>query len=170
VKARIASLAGVACAAAALALAAPALAAQGSGSTRPAVSGTEHFQLLSTSATSTTAPVIAYGVFTAPAIDHMGVAKNVDKFVFSNGSFKVRHRNGTGGTHSFNPRTCLAKITQPGTYTIFGGTGKYAGITGHGKFVLNLLFIGAKSGGKCTQRKPPVAFQQVIRASGPVTL
>ena len=73
-------------------------------------------------------------------------------------------------TRSFNRRTCLGKITQPGTYRIFGGTGHYAGIRGHGKFVVSILLIGAKSGGKCTQRKPPVAFQQVIRASGPVTL
>jgi hypothetical protein len=165
---RIASVAGVACAAAALALAAPAMAAQGSGGGRPAVSGTEHIQIMSTSATSTTSRVIAFGVFTAPAIDHSG--SNVDKFVFSNGSFKVRHVNGTGGTHSFNRRTCLGKITQPGTYRIFGGTGHYAGISGHGKFMLSILFIGAKSGGKCTQTKPPVAFQQLIRASGPVTL
>jgi len=167
VKGRIASVAGVACAAAALALGAPALAAQSSGA-RPAVSGTEHIQIMSTSATSAISRVIAFGVFTAPAIDHGG--SNVDKFVFSNGTFKARHVNGKGGTRSFNRRTCLGKITQPGTYRIFGGTGHYAGIRGHGKFVVSILLIGAKSGGKCTQRKPPVAFQQVIRASGPVTL
>jgi hypothetical protein len=168
VKGRIASLTGVACAAAALALGAPAMAAQGAGGARPAVSGTEHIQIMSTSATSATSRVIAFGVFTAPAIDHGG--SNVDKFVFSNGTFKVRHVNGKGGTRSFNRRTCLTKITQPGTYRIFGGTGHFTGIRGHGKFVVSILLIGAKSGGKCTQAKPPVAFQQVIRASGPVTL
>ena len=137
-------------------------------STTPSKSGTEHFQLVSTSATSSTAPVIAYGVFTAPAVDHMG--SNVDKFVFRNGSFKVRHVNGKGGTQSFNPKTCLTKVSQPGTYKIFGGTGKYAGIRGHGKFVFSLLDIGAKNSmGKCTRTKPPIAVQQIIRASGPVT-
>jgi hypothetical protein len=137
-------------------------------SASPAATGTEHFQLVSTSATSSTAPVIAYGVFTAPAVDHMG--SNVDKFVFRNGSFKVRHVNGKGGKQSFNPKTCLTKVSQPGTYRIFGGTGKYAGIRGHGKFVFNLLAIGAKNSmGKCTRTKPPIASQQIIRASGPVT-
>ena len=167
-KGRIASVAGVACAAAALALAAPAVAAQSSGGTRPAVSGTEHIQIMSTSATSTTSHVIAYGVFTAGGIDHQG--SSVDKFVFPNGSIRVRHVNGTGGKQSFNPKTCLTKVTQPGTFKILSGTGKYAGITGHGKFVLNILAIGAKNAGHCTRTKPPVAFQLIIRAAGPVTL
>jgi len=165
VKGRIASLTGIAAAVAALSLGVPAMAAQGAA---PTATGTEHFQLVSTSATSSTARVIAYGVFTAPAVDHMG--SNVDKFVFRNGSFKVRHVNGKGGTQSFNPKTCLTKVSQPGTYRIFGGTGKYAGIRGHGTFVFSLLAIGAKNSlGKCTRTKPPVAFQQIIRASGPVT-
>jgi hypothetical protein len=146
-------------------LAAPAIAAQQAG---PAVSGTEHFQILSTATTSGTAQVIVYGVVTAAGVDHMG--NKVDKFVFPGGSFKVAHKNGKGGTHHFTPRTCLTQVTQPGTYTIFGGTGKYAGISGHGKFLFTLLVIGAKnSGGSCVQTKPPVAAQQVVRASGPVT-
>jgi len=165
VKTRIVSLAGIACAATALSLAAPAIAAPGAA---PAATGTEHFQIVSTSATSRAAHVIAYGVFTAPAVDHTGA--NVDTFVFRNGSFKVRHRNGAGGKQSFNRKTCLLKVSQPGTYRIFGGTGKFAGIKGHGKFVFSLLAIGARNSmGKCTQAKPPIASQQIIRASGPVT-
>jgi len=168
VKGRIASLAGVACAAAALALAAPAMAAQSSGG-RPAVSGTEHIQIMSTSATSSTSHVIAYGVFTAGGIDHGG--SKVDKLVFPNGSIRIRHVNSTGGKHGFNPKTCLGKVTQPGTFKILSGTGKYAGITGHGKFLLHLLFIGAKNAqGHCTQTKPPAAFQLVIQAAGTVKL
>ncbi len=104
----------------------------------PAVSGTEHFQIVSTNA-----------------------AGNTGKLVF---------KNGMGGTQKFDPKTCLAQITQPGTYTISGGTGKYAGISGHGKFRYRLLFIGARNAqGKCAQRKPPVASQLIIQASGPDT-
>ncbi len=166
-KRRLISLAGVACATAALALAGPAMAAP-AGHGGPAVTGTEHFQLVSANATASTGRVIAYGVFTGPAVDHMG--NNTDTFVFKNGSFKVHHTNGKGGKHSFNPRTCLMQIIQPGTYTIGGGTGKYAGISGHGKFRFTLLVIGAKNAqGKCAQHKRPVASQQIIQASGPVT-
>lgn len=166
---RIASLAGIGCVAAALSLADPAAASAGV-SARSAVTGTEHFQLVGTSGTSSTGHVIAYGVFTgAAAVDHMG--KTAAKFVFSNGSFKVTHKYGKGGTHSFNQKTCLVQVSEPGTYTISGGTGKYKGITGHGKFTFTLLAIGAKNGqGKCVHNKPPVEFQVIIHASGPVTI
>jgi hypothetical protein len=137
-------------------------------SPRAAVTGTEHFQLMSTSATSNTASVIAHGVFTGAALDHMA-RHNLGKFVFSNGTIAIRHSNGTG-THSFNPRTCLLTTNVRGTYKVLGGTGKYAGISGHGAYQLSILGIGAKSGGKCSKAKPPVAFQELIRASGPVKL
>jgi hypothetical protein len=167
-KGRIISLAGAACAAAALALAAPAMASPAARGAGPAVRGIEHFQLVSTSAAGNTAKVIAYGVFTGAAVDHMGKA---DKFVFKHGSFTVHHKNGKGGTQKFNPKTCLAQITQPGTYRISGGTGKYKGISGHGRFRYTVLFIGARNAnGKCANHKPPVASQLIIRASGPVHL
>jgi hypothetical protein len=131
------------------------------------VSGIEHFQLVTTSATATTQPVIATGVFTAGGVDHQG--SKVDTFVFPGGSFKVAHSQGTG-TQNVNPKTCLVTVRVHGTYTLFGGTGTYAGIRGHGIYHLSILGVGARSGGKCTMHKPPVAWQQIIQASGPVTL
>ena len=108
----------------------------------------------------------ARGVFTAPATDIMG--NRTDTFKFSNGSFRVRHSPGHG-PQSFNPRTCLVKVSQHGTYKLSHGTGKYAGIKGHGRYHVTVLAIGARNAnGKCSQRKAPVAFQQIIKASGPV--
>lgn len=130
--------------------------------------GTESFQLMSTSATGTTSSVIARGVFTGAAVDHQQ-AHNMDTFVFSNGTVRVHHSNGKG-RQSFNPKTCLMTISQRGDYQITGGTGKYAGISGHGRYQLSILAVGARSGGKCTDKKPPVAFHQVINARGPVTV
>ena len=107
----------------------------------------------------------ARGVFTAPATDIMG--NRTDTFKFSNGSFRVRHSPGHG-PQSFNPRTCLVKVSQHGTYRLSHGTGKYAGIKGHGRYHVTVLAIGARNAnGKCSQRKAPVAFQQIIKASGP---
>lgn len=133
----------------------------------PAASGTEHLQLMSTSATSNKAGVIVSGVFTAGGVDIQG--SKVDTFKFANGSFKVAHSNGKG-TQSFNPTTCLMTIQFHGTYKISHGTGKYAGISGHGNYQLSILGVGAKVKGKCSQKAPPVAFQQLIKASGPVRL
>jgi hypothetical protein len=133
-----------------------------------AVSGTEHFQMMTTTGTGSTGSVIASGVFTAPAVDHEH-SNNTSTFTFANGTILIKHSNGTGTQH-FDPQTCLMTINRHGTYQLASGTGKYAGITGSGTYQLSILGIGAKSGGKCVQNKPPVAFHQVINASGPVTL
>ena len=138
--------------------------------THSATTGTENFQLMSTSATAPTNSVIASGVFTAPGVDHENQQANTAKFVFSNGTVSLKHSAGSGKP-SFNPKTCLFTLNSHGTYTLTGGTGSYAGITGSGKYQLSILAIGARnSAGKCSQAKPPVAFHQVINASGPVTL
>jgi hypothetical protein len=131
-------------------------------------SGIEQLQLMSTSATSSTAGVIARGVFTAAGVDHEG-KKNTDTVVFPGGTFKITHSKGTG-PQSFNPKTCLLTISQHGTYKLSGGTGSYAGISGSGKYQLSILAVAARSGGKCSKTKPPVAFQQIIKAAGPVKL
>jgi hypothetical protein len=138
-------------------------------STHAAVSGTEHFQMMTTSGSGSTASVIASGVFTAPAVDHEHQATNTATFTFANGTITLKHSNGTG-SQSFNPKTCLLTVNQHGTYKLQSGTGAYAGISGSGTYQLSILGIGASSGGKCVQNKPPVAFHQVINASGPVSL
>ena len=138
-------------------------------STHAGVSGTEHFQLMTTSSTSSNLSLIASGLFTAPAVDHEHQATNTATFVFSNGTINLKHSKGTG-TQNFNTKTCLLTINEHGTYNLTSGTGAYTGITGSGKYQLSILAIGATSGGKCVQNKPPVAFHQVINASGPVSL
>ena len=143
-------------AAAALWLAVPAAASPAG----PAVSGTEHFQTLTTSFTSNTAGIIATGVFTAGGIRHR--ASKVDTFVFPNGTFKVAH-SGRGGTQTLDPKTCLLTIPGHGIVTMSGGTGKYAGIRGHGTYQANFLGIEARSGGKCTLKKPATSWQQIIK-------
>ena len=131
------------------------------------VSGTEHVQVMSASPAGP-ATAIAYGAFTAAGQAHLGGAK-LGKIIFPGGTIRISHHAGRG-TSRFNPRTCLAIISQPGTYKIVGGTGKYAGISGHGKYQLSLAFIGARSKGKCSSAKPPVAQQELLRLSGPVHL
>jgi hypothetical protein len=94
----------------------------------------------------------------------------VDTVVFPNGTFKIAHSNGTG-TPRFNAKTCLGTIALNGTYRLSGGTGAYAGISGHGIYRLNILIVAARNAaGKCSQKLPPAAFQQIIRAQGPVSL
>jgi hypothetical protein len=152
-------------AAAAVWLAVPAGAAPAAG---PAVSGTEHFQAVSTSAAATRQGAIFFGVFTTAGVDHI-TGFLTDTFVFPAGTFKLKHSMGTG-TQKLNPKTCLFTLSMHGNYRIFGGTGKYAGIRGRGTYQIHVLAITARSAGKCTMTKPPVAFQRILKAFGPVTL
>ncbi len=134
---------------------------------RPAVSGTEHFQLMTTSAASGTFSAIASGVFTAGGVDHSGNG-NVDTLVFPTGSFKLTHK----GTikQKFNPKTCLLTETEHATITLSGGTGAYAKIGGTGTAQLSVLAIAARSAGKCSMTKPPVSFQLIVTGSASVHL
>ena len=144
-------------------------AASASPAGAPGSSGFQHFQLMTTSATSSTASIIATGsVFTAGGVDHTG--NRVDTAVFPDGTFKITHSPGTG-TPRFNPRTCLGVIALNGTYQLSHGTGAYAGISGHGIYRVNIILVaGRNSAGKCSTKLPPVAFQQIIKAQGPVNL
>jgi len=132
-------------------------------------SGTEFFQLVATNpANNAPSSIIARGVFTAGGVDHPG--NTVDTVVFPDGTFKIAHSGGTG-TPRFNPKTCLAVFALNGTYRLSGGTGAYAGISGHGIYRLSITFVAARnSAGKCSNTMPPTAFQQIIKAQGPVSL
>ena len=104
---------------------------------RPAASATESFQIMTTSA-SGPGSVITNGVFTAAGTDQENQKASTAKFAFPNGTVSVKHSPGTG-THSFNPKTCLATVNLHGTYTYTGGTGAYAGITGTGTYKMSIL-------------------------------
>ena len=163
---------GLAATAAVTALALPAGASPVTA--RPAaITGTQHFQAMVTSATATKAPLIGYGVITAPGTDRINV-NGTDTFVFPGGSFLVKHAPSKGATkQSFNAKTCLMQISQKGTFKISGGTGKYKGASGSGTYALSIIAIGPKlKSGACnpSQEAVPVAWQQEIQAVGQIKL
>jgi hypothetical protein len=135
------------------------------------VSGIEHLRLMTTSATSNRATIIATGVFTTGGADLTSSGPNgTDLVKVAGGTFKIKHRDGRI-KQTLDPRTCLMSVSGPGTYKISGGTGKYAGIRGSGKFVLSIMAIAARdSHGKCSMAKAPLVWQQIITAQGPVSL
>jgi hypothetical protein len=136
-------------------------------SASPAATGTEHFQIMTTSATAHRTGIIVTGVFTAGGVDHEG--RSVATETFPGGTFTIRHSRGTG-KQTFNPRTCLLTLNVHGTYTLSHGTGTYASISGHGTYQLRVLAIAQRAHGKCSQSLPPASFQQIISGSGPVSL
>ena len=163
---RVLTAAGSMLAAGAIALSGTLAAAAAPGSS--SASGIEHFQIMSTSATATRDTVIAHGVFTAGGVD-ITTSNTTDTFKFPNGTIKLRHSPGTG-PQSFNPHTCLITVHQHGTYRLLSGTGKYAGISGHGRYRLDILAVGARSHGKCTPEQATGHFRADRPPSGPVHL
>lgn len=135
---------------------------------RPGIAGTEHFYAMTTSPTSTQDSAIATGVFTAGGVDMTG--RTVDTLKFPRGTFKVNH-GATSGKQTLNPKTCLFTVSETATYTISGGTGAYAGISGQGTAKISILAVASRnSKGQCSQTLTPVAWQQVIEGSGPIHL
>ena len=138
------------------------------GHARSAVSGIEHFQFMTTSPTATSDSAIATGLF-ADGGKIRKVNSNPSIVALSRGTFRVRHSQGRGKP-TFNARTCLFRLHVVGTYRLSHGTGKYAGIRGHGTYHLSIISVQPRSHGKCAKNARPLAFQQVIRASGPAHL
>ena len=156
-----AAIAVSAAAATVLWLAGPASAAPAASTARTV---NDNIQLMTTSATSNNLGAIEWGsVFTGAGVDHSG--NTVDTLVFPGGTYKTRHGTGTG-TQTLNPKTCLLRVNLHGTDTTYGGTGKFRGISGTGTWEASVLAIYARSAGKCSTTKVPLAFQEIITGSG----
>ena len=132
-----------------------------------AASGTEYIQVMST-ATGSSGPAsaIARGVFTAAGQARLGGAR-AGTITFPGGTIVLSHRPGRGSSR-FYPASCLSLISQSGSYRIVRGTGRYAGISGHGTYQLSLQIIAARAGGHCSSARPPLAQQELLRLAGPV--
>lgn len=139
-------------------------AASGSGT-----SHTEHFRFMSTSVPADKFNVIATGVFTDGGTATPLSSSN--KLTFPDGTIDVASKSKGKPVTNANTKTCYETLSDQGTYTITGGTGKYRGITGSGTYTLEIREIGPKVNGKCdTQTSKRVASQAILKAYGPVTL
>ena len=135
--------------------------------TGQAASGTEYVQIMSTSATGP-ASAIARGVFTAAGQARLGDAR-IGTIAFGGGTIVLSHRPAKSSSH-FYPAGCLSLISQSGTYQIVRGTGRYAGISGHGTYQLSLEIVAARVHGGCSSAKPSIAQQELLRLAGPVRM
>ncbi len=152
---------GIAVAASAAAFVSPALA-----SASPS-SGIEHFRIVS--ANNQPGSIIAKGVFNAGGTDYPG--NSTDLASFPGGAFAIHHPGGTF-TFSVNPKTCLARESGSGDFSLNRGYGVYAGIKGSGTYVFKgQATFPRLPNGTCnlSRSAQPTSQQQVITASGPVS-
>jgi hypothetical protein len=133
-----------------------------------AASGTEYVQIMSASTAPGPASAIARGVFAAGGQARVGDARG-GTITFPGGTIVLSHRPGKSSSH-FYPAGCLSLISQSGSYRIVRGTGRYAGISGHGTYQLSLEIVAARVHGGCSSAKPPVAQQELLRLAGPVRM
>lgn len=127
----------------------------------------ELLRIMNTQATSARLSVIATGAFTTGG--YVVPAAVTDTVVFPSGTFKFRHVSHSG-TATFNSRTCLLTETLRGTFTMGGGTGRYARIRGSGKFVTSIVAVTAKNhAGRCTHLQAPATYQEITTANGTVS-
>jgi hypothetical protein len=164
---------GTAAAAAVLGLTLPAGASPAAPHSAATVTGTEHFQLLGTSATSNRLSILAWGPFAATGTDIESTsnsATGTDVAKVNGGTFKIVHTF-KSEKQSFNPKTCFLSVVGTGVYKLSGGTGAYKGISGSGKFTLTVYAIAPRTKkGACNENANPIGFQQVVDAAGPVKL
>ena len=152
---------GIAVMASAAALASPALA-----SASPS-SGTEHFRIIS--ANNQPGSIIAKGVFNAGGTDYPG--NSSDLASFPGGAFTIHHPGGSF-TFSVNTKTCLARESGTGDYSLNRGYGVYSGIKGSGTYVFKgQATFPRLPNGTCdlSRSAQPTSQQQEINASGPVS-
>jgi len=130
------------------------------------ISGTEHFQIVGTSVSGSRSKVAAYGLFNASGADHT-ITGHVNVFRFGNGSFRVTHKPVRSRQH-FSKVTCSGTFYQRGVYRLSHGRGRYAGIRGHGHYVLHGLLVTRHTAHGCGHK--PVAVHTVIDADGPTAM
>ena len=96
--------------------------------------GTTGSQRFSISGSNTGGSVYASGPISGSGRDIV-FGQNADKFVFTNGWVLVSH-SATSQNQSFDPRSCLTRFTESGTYQLVKGTGVYRGVTGSGTYAV----------------------------------
>jgi hypothetical protein len=140
-------------------------------SARVTRSATEHFQVITTSATAKRLSIVATGAFTgggvvAGSIRDSANGTGAGTVVLRGGTFKIT-ASANSGSGSGDPSSCLFTSDATGTYRLHGGTGKYAKLSGTGKFSLASVTIDTRnSKGRCTEK--PAAYQLIITLHGPV--
>jgi hypothetical protein len=123
--------------------------------------GIQRFLFLSTDPSAEGAEVVvANGPIHAKGTDTV-VSETEDTLTFPAGTLSITHK-ATKSREHFDPVTCLFRFTERGTYQITGGTGDYAGVSGHGTYTAKALGVG------CDENAPPEVFMLRIFAKGPI--
>ena len=120
-------------------------------------------------------PVKAHGVVRTKGTISLGGPNNgKSSFDFRAGKLTVNHTQTSGGSQpSVNLKTCVASQTEGGVYTVIGGTGRFSGATGHGKYKIYFAIVFPRlKNGKCntSQSAQPISGKISFLAYGPLSV
>jgi hypothetical protein len=142
-------------------------------------SGTEVIQGSTTklSVIQANAPVVplkAYGVVDAYGTINLGGPTNGrSTLYFHAGNLRVKHTQTRSTKPSFNLKSCVFSQVESGVYTVVGGTGKFYGAKGNGKYVVDFTVKFARlKNGKCntSQSAVPIGGKISFLAYGPLSV
>ncbi len=144
------------------------LAASAAASTASrSASGTEHFELVTTSVGQTISfHAIYYGVVNGAGTEISPSSGNTDTVHLPGGTFKLIHTAPPGV--KVNLKTCVATGSGTAKYKIADGTGRYRGISGKGSAVISEVGILGRVKGVCSENAQPSGFFIIVKGSGPL--
>jgi hypothetical protein len=162
-----------------IAVVAAALAVSGTGIAAASVSpsasashrGTERFTFMLSSATGV-GSVIATGLFTDGGTMNIFSEGPSGEMKLGAGTIRLSTAPSRASFRSkTNFATCLTTWSERGSYKLSGGTGRYAGIRGSGRFTITDRIVQRhKQGGGCGFSRSPLAVQAIFTLTGSATL
>jgi hypothetical protein len=117
-----------------------------------------------TATVAATGPIQGTGA--AVVLSDDGEGHGVDKVTFKKGTYVVDHTD-SSSNGSFNERTCVARFSGTGDYTLGSGTGAYQGVSGTGTYSYRGTFFGHQTADGCSDDGTVITL---VRATGTTTL
>jgi hypothetical protein len=141
------------------------------GAPRSAAADREQFTISGTTVDGKSGPIAVRA--TGP-IAGRGTARLVEHGQITHATLRLAHgkvfvryvERSKPATHQ-DLQACMGTIRASGTFTITGGTGRYAGATGSGTFTEHRTMRGQRDGdGICLPDQPPAKVTATARAAG----
>jgi hypothetical protein len=125
----------------------------------------EQFQIISTSPSAKKLSIVATGVFTDGGILSGNLIEGgVGHAALRDGTFRMIFDKGSSAI-GYTPGLCKSQEQGTGTYELRGGSGRYARISGSGKFTIAATTLYRRnSRGRCTSSV--AAYQEIITGRG----
>lgn len=101
-----------------------------------------------------------------------GVITAEDRFEFPEGNLSLRSRITLTSEFNVDRRSCVGRAGGAITYEITGGTGRYAGATGHGTGTFRIVAVlGRNPDGSCSEdQEDELAHIFIVRLAGVATV